>query len=60
MATKKHSDVKMDKAAMQKAVNKHEAKLHKGQPKTKLASGGITTRGNGAATKGTKAYGPMA
>lgn len=59
MATK-HSDVKMDKTMMQKAVNKHEAKLHKGQPKTKLAKGGITTRGNGAATKGTKAYGPMA
>jgi hypothetical protein len=61
MATKKHSDVKMDKKMMQTAVNKHEANLHKGQPKTKLAKGGgIKIRGTGAATQGTKAYGPMA
>jgi hypothetical protein len=61
MATKKHTDVKMDKAAMQKAVNKHEANLHKGQPKTKLAKGGMTKiRGTGAATKGIYARGPMA
>ena len=37
----KHEDVKIDKAMMQKAVNKHEGRLHKGQPKTKLASGGM-------------------
>ena len=61
MATKKHSDVKMDKKMMQKAVNKHEAKLHKGQPKTKLAQGGgVKIRGTGAATKGLYAEGPMA
>jgi hypothetical protein len=61
MATKKHTDVKMDKAMMQKAVNKHEANLHKGQPKTKLAKGGMTKiRGTGAATKGIYARGPMA
>lgn len=38
----KHEDVKMDKAMMQKAVNKHESKLHKGEPMTKLAKGGKT------------------
>ena len=37
----KHSDVKMDKTMMQKAVNKHEGRLHKGQPMTKLAKGGM-------------------
>lgn len=47
----KHTDVKMDKSMMQKAVNKHEGRLHKGQPKTKLAKGGgIETKGK---TKGT-------
>lgn len=61
MATKKHSDVKMDKAVVKKAVHKHEAAMHPGKPKTKLAKGGgIKIRGTGAATKGTKAYGPMA
>jgi hypothetical protein len=60
MATKKHEDAGMDKSMMQKAVNKHEKAQHPGKPLTKLAKGGITTRGNGAATKGTKAYGPMA
>jgi hypothetical protein len=60
MATK-HSDVKMDKAVVKKAVHKHEAAMHPGKPKTKLAKGGgIKIRGTGAATKGTKAYGPMA
>jgi len=61
MAKMKHADVKMDKSMMQKAVNKHEARLHPGQPKTKLAKGGgVKIRGTGAATRGTKAYGPMA
>jgi hypothetical protein len=47
----KHSDVKMDKSMMQKAVNKHEGRLHKGQPMTKLAKGGgIEVKGK---TKGT-------
>jgi hypothetical protein len=47
----KHEDVKMDKAMMQNAVNKHEGRLHKGQPMTKLAKGGMT-RGDGCVTKG--------
>ena len=47
----KHEDVKMDKAMMQKAVNKHEGRLHKGASMTKLAKGGgIETKGK---TKGT-------
>jgi len=48
----KHADVKMDKAMMQKAVNKHEGRLHKGQPMTKLAAGGYTRAADGCATKG--------
>lgn len=47
----KHEDVKMDKAMMQKAVNKHEGRLHKGQPMTQLAKGGVT-RADGCITKG--------
>jgi hypothetical protein len=35
-----HKDVKMDKGMMQKAVNKHEGRLHKGSPMTKLSKGG--------------------
>ena len=46
----KHEDVKMDKKMMQKAVNKHEGRLHKGSAMTKLAKGGgIESRGK---TKG--------
>lgn len=48
----KHSDVKMDKAMMQKAVNKHESRLHKGQPMTKLAKGGFTKAADGIAKSG--------
>jgi hypothetical protein len=48
----KHEDVKMDKGMMQKAVNKHEGRLHKGQPMTKLAKGGSVTRADGCVTKG--------
>ena len=40
----KHKDVKMDKKMMQKAVNKHEGRLHKGQPMTKLAKGGMASK----------------
>jgi hypothetical protein len=40
----KHEDVKMDKSMMQKAVNKHEGRLHKGQPMTKLAKGGAASK----------------
>ena len=36
-----HEDVKMDKKMMQKAVNKHEGRLHKGASMTKLAKGGM-------------------
>lgn len=42
----KHSDVKMDKGMMQKAVNKHEGRLHKGAPMTKLAKGGMAKMGS--------------
>ena len=46
-------DLKQDKAMMQKAVNKHESRLHKGQPVTKLAKGGtFRASANGIATKG--------
>ena len=44
----KHEDVKMDKKMMQKAVNKHEGRLHKGQPMTKLAKGGVAPSKMGA------------
>ena len=45
-----HKDVKMDKGMMQKAVNKHEGRLHKGSPMTKLSKGGgIESKGK---TKG--------
>ena len=56
-----HEDVKMDKGMMQKAVNKHEGRLHKGSTMTKLAKGGMTKmsaggsaskRADGVATKG--------
>ena len=44
------ADIKQDKGMMQKAVNKHEGRLHKGSPMTKLAKGGgIETKGK---TKG--------
>ena len=45
-------DLKQDKAMMQKAVNKHEARLHKGQPMTKLAGGGYTRAADGIAQRG--------
>ena len=48
----KHEDVKMDKAMMQKAVNKHEGRLHQGASMTKLAKGGFTKAADGIATKG--------
>ena len=47
----KHKDMKQDKSMMQKAVNKHEGRLHKGSPMTKLSKGGgIESKGK---TKGT-------
>ena len=48
----KHEDVKMDKKMMQKAVNKHEGRLHKGSPKTKLAGGGMAASKMGAVKTG--------
>jgi hypothetical protein len=39
-----HKDVKMDKGMMQKAVNKHEGRLHKGETMTKLAKGGMASK----------------
>ncbi len=38
---KVHEDVKMDKAAMKKAVHKHESHMHPGKPMTKLKKGGV-------------------
>jgi hypothetical protein len=48
----KHQDVKMDKKIMQKAVNKHEGRLHKGATMTKLAKGGIAPSKMGAVKVG--------
>lgn len=38
---KVHSDVAMDKKVVKEAVHKHEKALHKGEPMTKLARGGM-------------------
>ena len=46
------ADMKQDKSMMQKAVNKHEGRLHKGSTMTKLASGGFTKSANGIAQRG--------
>ena len=48
----KHQDVKMDKKMMQKAVNKHEGRLHKGSTMTKLAGGGMAPSKMGAVKVG--------
>ena len=48
----KHKDVKMDKSMMQKAVNKHEGRLHKGATMTKLAKGGVAASKMGAVKTG--------
>jgi len=46
-------DLKQDKSMMQKAVNKHEGRLHKGATMTKLAGGGsFRASANGVASKG--------
>jgi hypothetical protein len=52
MAEGGKSDMKQDKKMMQKAVNKHEGRLHKGASMTKLASGGYTKAADGIASKG--------
>jgi hypothetical protein len=49
---KVHSDAKMDKGMMQKAVNKHEGRLHKGESMTKLAKGGMPTKMGAVKTAG--------
>jgi hypothetical protein len=46
------ADMKQDKTMMQKAVNKHEGRLHKGSTMTKLAGGGFTKSANGIAQRG--------
>jgi hypothetical protein len=46
------ADMKQDKSMMQKAVNKHEGRLHKGSTMTKLAGGGFTKSANGIAQRG--------
>lgn len=51
---KKHDDAKMDKPLVRQAVHKHEAAMHPGKPKTKLAKGGMVARGGGAAKRGMK------
>jgi len=47
-----HKDVKMDKGMMQKAVNKHEGRLHKGATMTKLSKGGMAPSKMGAVKVG--------
>ena len=47
------ADMKQDKSMMQKAVNKHESRLHKGATMTKLAGGGTFRKSaNGIAQRG--------
>ena len=46
------ADMKQDKSMMQKAVNKHEGRLHKGSTMTKLAGGGYTKAADGIAQRG--------
>lgn len=59
MMKNKHSDMAKDKPMMQKvakkAVKQHEKTMHK-----MAKGGGVKIRGTGAATKGTRARGPMA
>jgi hypothetical protein len=53
MAEGGKADMKQDKAMMQKAVNKHEGRLHKGAAMTKLATGGsFRSSADGIATQG--------
>ena len=68
MAEGGKADMKQDKAMMQKAVNKHEGRLHKGATMTKLATGGsfrssadgVAQRGKTEARKVTMNRGGMA
>jgi hypothetical protein len=54
---KVHKDVKSDKGMMQKAVNKHEGRLHKGATMTKLSKGGMAPSKMGAVKVGKTADG---
>jgi len=38
------ADLKQDKKMIASAVHKHEKAKHKGQPMTKLAKGGVTSK----------------
>jgi hypothetical protein len=44
--------MKQDKSMMQKAVNKHEGRLHKGATMTKLKTGGMAPSKMGAVKTG--------
>ncbi|MEN6403579.1 MAG: hypothetical protein ABFD94_16680 [Armatimonadia bacterium] len=44
--------VKAVKSIANASVHKHEANMHKGEKKTKLAKGGMIARGGGAAKRG--------
>ena len=46
------ADMKQDKSMMQKAVNKHEGRLHKGATMTKLKTGGMAPSKMGAVKTG--------
>lgn len=46
------ADMKQDKGMMQKALNKHEGRLHKGEPMTKLAKGGAASKMGAVKTAG--------
>ena len=50
----KHSDVKMDKAMVKKAVHKHEKAMHPGKKMTKLNKGGVPSYGRKAMYGGGK------
>jgi hypothetical protein len=50
----KHSDVKMDKAMVKKAVHKHERAMHPGKKMTKLNKGGVPSYGRKAMYGGGK------
>ena len=52
MAEGSKSDMKQDKSMMQKAVNKHEGRLHKGATMTKLKKGGMAPSKMGAVKTG--------
>ena len=49
---KKSTPCDQGKPMAQAAISKHEAKRHAGEPKTKLATGGMVARGGGAAQRG--------